>query len=88
MKKIMLFKLRFCGYCRQALKYLDTLIQENPHFRELEIEQIDESKERNRAAQYDYYYVPTFYIGEEKVHEGPVDLEKVREILQRAYDEN
>lgn len=86
MKKILLFKLKYCGYCREALQYLEQILQENPEYKDLEIEQVDEREQSARANAYDYYYVPTFYVDEEKVHEGPVNFKQVKEILRRAYD--
>ena len=87
MKKIMFFELRFCGYCRRARKILDSLLQENPAYQQINIEYIDESKERERARSYDYFYVPTFYVGEDKAHEGPVSREQMEAVLQMALAE-
>lgn len=86
MKKIMFFELRFCGYCRRAHKILKELLEQNPDYQKLEIEYIEESRERERARQYDYYYVPTFYVGEEKVHEGPIDHQQLEAVLRQALE--
>lgn len=45
--------------------------------------QIDETRHPEEAKKYDYYYVPTFFKGDEKVYEAaPGDTsEKMREIL-------
>ncbi len=84
MKKIMFFELKFCGYCRRARKYLDAVLTDHPEFQVIEIEYIDESAQRERARQYDYFYVPTFYVDEVKVHEGPVSQDQIQSILQMA----
>lgn len=86
MKKIMFFELRFCGYCRRARKILQELLEQNPEYQALEIEYIEESRERERARQYDYYYVPTFYVGEDKVHEGPVNHQQLEAVLRLALE--
>lgn len=86
-KCVRIFKLTYCGYCRRALQYVDELKAENPEFAALEIETIDEREEAEEAKKHDYYYVPTFYIGDEKVHEGAVTREQVEEILRRACEE-
>jgi len=88
MKKVMLFKLRYCGFCRQALSYVDEIVKNCPEYANLEIELIDEGEERSRARAYDYYYVPTFYIDSVKVHEGPVSKQQVEAILKQAYESN
>jgi len=85
MTKITIFVLKYCGFCRTALRYLDNVLEEHPEYRELEIEQVDEAVERARARAHDYYYVPTFYIGNRKVHEGAVsDKSQIEAILKEA----
>ncbi len=86
MKKIMLFKLKYCGFCRQAIQYLNEILEDTPTYSNLEIELIDEGEQRARAKSYDYYYVPTFYIDQQKVHEGPVSKAQIEEILKTAYE--
>ena len=86
MKKLTIFKLKYCGYCKRALQYVDECIAENPEFGRLDIVQIDEREQYQLARQYDYFYVPTFYIEDEKVHEGAVTCEQVRSILKRAFE--
>ena len=84
MKKIIYFYLQFCPYCRQADKFLEEVISENEEFKKLEIVRINEAKESKIANSYDYYYVPCFWIGDTKVHEGTITKEKVKEILLMA----
>ena len=84
MKKIKLFKLKYCPYCVQALKYVQEYMEMNPACASLDIEIIDEGEERKRAAQYDYYYVPTFYLDSVKIHEGAVTRQQVGNILEQA----
>ena len=47
---------------------------------------IEESEEPEVADRYDYYYVPTFYVGDEKVHEGGIYPEEVEQVLRRALE--
>jgi len=88
MKKIILFHLQYCGFCREARQYLDEILQKHPEYRSLEIELVEEAQQRERARTYDYYYVPTFYLGSQKIHEGPVNRRQVESILQQAYADN
>lgn len=39
------------------------------------------------ADRYDYYYVPTFYVGDKKVHEGGIMPDEVEAVLRMALDE-
>ena len=86
MKKIMLFTLSYCGFCQRAMQYVRECKTEFPEYKQLDIEIIDESEQKELARTYQYYYVPTFYIGLEKVHEGPVSRQQVDQILRRALE--
>ncbi|MEG1611277.1 MAG: glutaredoxin domain-containing protein [Alistipes sp.] len=84
MKPIKLFYLKTCPFCRKALGYLDELRAANPDYAAIEIEMIEESEQSDLADSFDYYYVPTFYIGGEKVHEGGIYKDEVEEVLKKA----
>ncbi len=87
MKKIVFFELKFCPYCRQAHHYIEELQAENANYKNIEIEVVNERVEKARANSYDYYYVPSFYIDEVKIHEGVVANKSVmEEILKKALD--
>ncbi len=83
MKKVQLFILKNCPYCIQAQRDIETLKREVPYSK-IEIEEIDEAVQQELANQYDYYYVPCFYIDGQKVSEGAVDFETIRKILDMA----
>ena len=84
MKEIKYFMMASCPYCVKANEWLEELLKENPKYEAIEIKTIDEKKEPEYADKFDYYYVPTFYVGEEKVHEGAATLEKIRAVLDKA----
>ncbi len=84
MKKVLLFYFPACPYCRIAIKWIKRLQKEHPELAQVDIEMVDERRQRDRAAQYDYYLVPTFYVDGKKVHEGIVSKETVRSVLQQA----
>ena len=84
MNSITLFYLPSCPHCKLALKCLDELKKEDARYAAVEIELVDESREKARAASYDYWYVPCFFLGKEKLHEGHADKEDVRAVLERA----
>ncbi len=87
MKPIKLFYLRNCPYCKRALQYIESEKAAHPELAELEIEMIEESEHPEVADRYDYYYVPTFYIGDEKVHEGGIFADEMGSILRKALEE-
>ena len=65
---------------------MDDLFEENPAYKALEIEKIDELENPRLAAKYDYYYVPTYYIGGKKMHEGAASLEEIRRVFDAALE--
>ena len=84
MAKLTYFYLPSCPHCRLASKSIEELCAEDPRYQGVEIERVDESAEKARAAKYDYWYVPCFYMGEKKVHEGHAEKADVRKVLDNA----
>jgi len=65
---------------------MEELLEENEKYRALEIKIVDEEKNPEIANKYDYYYVPTYYVGDKKVHEGVASLEIVRKVFDAALE--
>jgi len=88
MKKISLFYLENCPYCRMALRALEELAAENPAYREIPLTRIEESEQPVLADRYDYYRVPTFFVGEDKLFEARVGMgyEQIRAGTKLALD--
>jgi len=84
MKKITMFTMESCPYCREALRFIEELYKRDGRYRDIPLEKIDENKHPEIAKQYDYYYVPTFYVGEKKVHEGASSLQAVKNVFEEA----
>ncbi len=84
MKPVMLFYQRQCPFCKKALRYIDEVRERVPELRAVEIEMIEETEQPEFADRFDYYYVPTFYVGGEKVHEGGIYAEEVESVLRKA----
>ena len=84
MKKITMFYLERCPFCKRAFQYINELKTEHPELADIEIETIEESQHPEIADQYDYYYVPTFYIDGEKVHEAGIYKNEMEEVLRKA----
>ncbi len=86
MKEITLFILPSCPHCKLALHFKEELFRHYPQFQSLSIRVINEQVEAELANRYDYYYVPTFYVGEDKVHEGHAEPEDVERVLRLAME--
>ena len=83
MKLIKLFYLKNCPFCKKALSYIDEFKKQDI-YKDILIEMIEESEQAELADQFDYYYVPTFYIDGEKVHEGGIFPNEVEDIFKKA----
>ena len=86
MKDLTLFYLESCPYCKRARQYLEELRRENPSYAAIPLTMIEERQQRALADQYDYFYVPTFYIGDQKAAEGSIDKNGVRQVLDMALE--
>ncbi len=86
MKPVKLFYLKTCPFCKKALRYIEEAKAAHPELEAVEIEMIEESEEPAVADQYDYYYVPTFYVGGVKVHEGGIYPDEVEAVLRQALE--
>jgi len=80
--KLTLFILRDCPFCKRALQYIDELKEEHPEYKAIELNIVDEQEQKALADSYDYYYVPTFYLGEKKLHEGGIYKNEVKDLFE------
>lgn len=86
MKDILMFILPGCPHCRLALREQEKLLAEHPEWAELPLRIVDEGRERAFADAHDYYYVPTWYVGGEKVFEGHAERADVERVLRLAAE--
>lgn len=84
MAKVEMFIQQTCPHCIKAREYIKELTSENPDYEKVDIEMIDELADPRRADQYDYWYVPTFFVGGKKLHEGTVTKSDVENVLKTA----
>ena len=86
MKEITLFYLEHCPYSLRARQYMAQLCEENPKYAQTPIKMVEEWEQRDLASQYDYFYVPCFYVGENKVAEGSIDKAGVQQVFDTALE--
>lgn len=84
MAQVEMFIQQQCPHCIKARQYLDELEKEHPEYKDVQIETIDEIADPARADQYDYWYVPTFYVDGKKVHEGIITKDQLEAVLKTA----
>ena len=87
MRGVKMFILENCPHCRKAREIMDELCRENAAYAKVEVEVIDEGKEPQIAAAYDYYYVPTFYVDGVKVMEGVPSRDGITKVFAAAIGE-
>lgn len=63
---------------------MEELKQNHPEYQNIEIEEIEEQTEEEKTAGYDYWYVPTYFVDDIKVHEGIPSVGKLEEVLKQA----
>ena len=84
MKEIKMFMFESCPHCAKARKIMSSLLESNPEYKEIPLVMIDEKLQPEVADKYDYYYVPSFFIDGEKIHEGVPTEEAVEKVLKAA----
>lgn len=87
-KSLTIFHMAGCPYCRKARQALDELLEENPTYRAVPIEWVEENEQAELANQYDYYSVPSIFKGKEKLYEArPTDsYDFIKENVKKALD--
>ncbi|MBR2540071.1 MAG: glutaredoxin [Mogibacterium sp.] len=88
MKKITMFHIQECKYCDFAKKAIEELRAQHPEYRDVEIEMIDENAHPEIVENYDYWSVPSLFIGHDKIFEAALFMpyETVRDGVKLAFD--
>lgn len=84
MKNITMFITDWCPHCKRAKTWIEEVKQENPKYKDIKVEIIDEEKHPEISKQYDYYYVPTYYVEKKKIYEGGTTKDIVRMVFEEA----
>ncbi len=84
MKELTYFYLKNCPHCKRASVYIEELMQENENYKEISINRVEEREQEDIANSYDYYYVPTFFMGDTKLAEGALSKEDVKKVFDEA----
>jgi thioredoxin 1 len=87
MKTVHMFITSWCPYCDKALKLMEELKNENSDYTNIDIKVIDEELQPELSSKYDYYYVPTYYLDNTKLHEGAVSKDILTNIFNKALEQ-
>lgn len=86
MSEFKMFYLNFCPYCHEVKRYIEELKEEHPELNEVKLDMLNEREHLELSDSLDYYYVPSFYYGDEKLFEGAMTKEEVLHVFQQAMD--
>ena len=88
MNKLTYFYLDDGPFCAMADQAIGELIAEEPAYAAVDFDRIDEEAFPERTEGYDYYYVPTFFLGDEKLFEAyyMIPYEEVKAGVRKAMD--
>ena len=84
MKPVLMFITDWCPYCKKAYSIMEELKNSNPKYANIEVTIIDEELKPEIANQYDYYYVPTYYVNGVKLHEGVPSKDIIIKVFEEA----
>jgi glutaredoxin len=87
MKDVTLFMFEGCPHCRRARELLDDILAEHSEYAQVPLAMIDERLHPEIAEKHDYYYVPAFYAGEEKMMEGVPSRQAIEKVFARALEQ-
>lgn len=87
MKNVLFIHMNGCPYCRMAQEVLDELFAAHPEYKDIPLDKVDETVNPEKLKGRNYYYVPTFFYGDDKIYEAhPGDTkDKMEKILGEFY---
>lgn len=85
-KHVKMMVLDGCPHCKRAFQMMEELKKHYPEYEQVEIEVIEENREEEKTRGYEYWYVPTFFVEDVKIHEGVPSLEKIQAVFQAALN--
>ncbi len=90
MKPITAFYLHECPYCKKAKAAIEELIAENPQYGQVPITWYEETEQPEAIAGHDFYYVPSMFIGTEKLYEAQTgqSYDEIKARVQLVLDKS
>lgn len=84
MQEVIMFMFEACPHCKRAREMMADIFAEHPEYAKVPLTVIDERKNPEIANKYNYYYVPTFFVGDKKVMEGVPSKEAIEKVFASA----
>lgn len=88
MKKVTMFHLHECPYCKKAKAFMKELVEENPEYADVEFEMVEETEHPEIIENYNYQAVPCYYIGDDNIFEAyfMIPDAELKEGVKSVYD--
>ena len=86
MKKVIMFSLDSCPYCKRAIKMVEVLKQKNPEYKDVEIEIIDEDNRPDEYKGLTHELVPAYYVDGREVFNGVPNFDLIKEVLEKSIN--
>ncbi|MBS3985392.1 MAG: thioredoxin family protein [Selenomonadales bacterium] len=83
-KTLRFFMLQTCPHCKNAIRWMEELRNENPSYAKIPVVTVNEREQPDVANQFMYDLVPTYYLDKTKLHEGVASKDKIRAVFD-AY---
>lgn len=84
MKQVKMMVLDGCPHCKKAFSFMEELRKEHSEYCDVDVEVIEENREKEKTDGYDYLYVPTYFVNEVKIHEGVPTKDKIEAVFKAA----
>lgn len=85
-KQIRMVVLHGCPHCKRAAEMISELEREHPEYARVSIEVIEETEEPEKIKEYDFYYVPAFFVDGKKIHEGVPTIGIIEKVFEAALE--
>ena len=86
MKEVKMFMFEGCPHSKRALEMKKELLAAHPEYNAVPFVTVDEKLHPEEAEKYDYYYVPSFFVGGEKLADGVPTEEAIAKVFRTAYE--
>lgn len=88
MKEITAFYLNGCPYCQMAKLAVYELGEENPEYSKVPVHWYEETEHPEIVQGHAYYYVPSMFIGTEKLYEAQPrqSYDEIKAFVKSALD--
>ena len=83
-KMVRMMVLSGCPHCKKAFAIMEELKKKHPEYAAVSVEVVDEEENPDLANSLDYWYVPTFFVGGEKIMEGVPSEALIDKVFQAA----